>query len=83
MRLILTAEQCAQIEPHVRPGFTLLGKLEREPFDGTNARTSGRLRIELGSVPTGALPALREAIRQATAPSRTKPAPATARPAQA
>jgi hypothetical protein len=66
MRLILTPEQAAQIEPHLRHGRTLLGKVEREPFDGSNAATCGQLRIELGSVPTSALPALRDAIRTAT-----------------
>jgi len=76
-RLILTSEQSAQIEPHLRPGWTLLGKLEREPFDGTNAATSGRLRLELGSVPTDRLPALREAIRQAATPAPRRKAGGT------
>ena len=72
MRLILTPEQAAEIEPHMRPGFTLMGKIEREMFDGTNAATSGQLRLELGSVPTRSLPALRTAVRKAmaNAPSR-------------
>ncbi len=72
MKLLLTPAQAAQIEPHLRPGMTLLGKIEREGFDGSNAGTSGRLTLELGSVPTASLPALRDAIRNATAPA---PAP--------
>jgi hypothetical protein len=69
MRLILTPEQSAQLAPLMRHGWTLLGKLDRKPFDGSNVETSGRLRLELGSVPTSALPALR-AIRTATEPAR-------------
>ena len=76
MRLELTTAQAAQIEPHLRHGMTLLGKIEREGFDGSNAGTSGRLTLELGSVPTASLPALRDAIRNATA---TAPAPAPKR----
>ena len=66
MRLQLSDEQAAQIEPHLRPGFALLGRVIREPFTGSNAATSGTLTIELGSVPEMSLPALREAIRSAT-----------------
>ncbi len=68
MHLILTTQQAA-IEPHIRHGWTLIGKVEREPFTGTNASTSGRLRIELGTVPSSSLPALRAAIVNATAPA--------------
>ena len=57
MRLILTSEQSAQVEP----------------FTGTNASASGQLRLELGAVPTSSLPALREAITQATAPKAVAP----------
>jgi hypothetical protein len=59
MKLLLTAEQQAAIEPHLR--------------DGTNSSTSGRLRIELGAVPSSSLPALRAAITQATAPKAPAP----------
>jgi len=69
MKLILTSEQQAAIEPHIRHGWTLIGKVEREMFTGTNASASRKLWIELGSVPTSALPALREAITKATAPA--------------
>jgi hypothetical protein len=58
MRLPLSPAQAAQIE--------------REGFDGSNAGTSGRLTLELGSVPTASLPALRDAIRNATAPAPAK-----------
>ena len=66
MKLTLTADQASQIEPHLRPGWTLLGKIGREQFTGTNPQTSGALVLELGRVPEAALPALREAIRKAT-----------------
>jgi hypothetical protein len=72
MRLELTTDQAAAVAPHLRPGMTLLGKIEREGFDGSNAGTSGRLTLELGSVPTASLPALRDAIRNATAPAPAK-----------
>jgi hypothetical protein len=72
MKLPLTPAQAAQIEPHLRPGWTMLGKVEREPFSGTNAETCGRLVLELGSVPASALPRLRDAIRAATAPAKPK-----------
>lgn len=72
MRFELTTDQAAQIEPHLRTGMTLLGKIEREGFDGSNPQVSGRLTLELGSVPTASLPALRDAIRNATAPAPTK-----------
>lgn len=57
MRLILTSEQAAQVEP----------------FTGTNASTSGQLRLELGAVPTSSLPALRDAIVKAPAPKAPGP----------
>ena len=72
MHLILTSAQAAQVAPHIRPGWTLLAKIEREMLDGTNTATAGQLRIEIGAVPTRALPALREAIRTATAPAPPK-----------
>lgn len=76
MHLILTSEQQAAIEPHIRHGWTLIGKVEREMFTGTNTSTSGRLRIELGTVPSSSLPALRAAIAapapKATAPKKPK-----------
>ena len=73
MRLILTSEQAAQVEPHMRHGWTLLAKIEREMLDGTNTATAGQLRIEIGAVPTASLPALRAAVLQATAPKATAP----------
>ena len=63
--IILTAGQTAVIEPLLRLGFVVLGRVMREPFDGSNAGTSGRLIIEFGPVPKAALPKLREAIRRA------------------
>lgn len=73
--LVLTLEQAAQIEPHMRPGSALLGRVMREPFTGSNAATCGTLTMELGSVPEASLPALREAIRKAmaSAPANRKP----------
>lgn len=72
MKLILTSEQQAAIEPHIRHGWTLIGKVEREMFTGSNAGTAGQLRLELGVVPNIALPSLREALTKATA---TAPVP--------
>ena len=74
MRLELTPEQVAQIEPHMRTGTALLGRVMREPFTGSNAATCGALLLELGPVPESSLPALRDAIRTATAsaPKRTR-----------
>lgn len=62
MKLVLTPDQCAPIEPHLKLGRALLGRVLREPYDGTNVATSGRLTLELGSVPEASLPALRAAI---------------------
>lgn len=73
--IILTAGQTATIEPLLRPGLVVIGKVMREPFDGTNAATSGRLTIELGPVPEVALPKLREAIRRAQEPRVGKSPP--------
>ena len=72
MRLALSPEQVAAVSPQMRPGFALLGRITREGFDGTNAATSGTLILELGTIPTASLPALRDAIRKATAPAPTK-----------
>ncbi len=80
MRLILTPEQAAQITPHMRPGFALIGRIAREMFDGTNAGTSGRFVIELGTVAEIALPALRLAIQRAMERSRRAPARPSRRP---
>ena len=73
MKLILTPEQQAAIAPHIRHGWTLIGKVEREMFTGTNASASGQLRLELGAVPSSSLPALRAAIVKATAPKAPAP----------
>ena len=72
MRLELTPQQAAQIESHMRPGTALLGRVMREPFTGSNAATCGTLLLELGPVPESSLPALRDAIRTATAPGPAK-----------
>ena len=72
MRLELTTAQAAAVTPHLKSGMTLLAKIEREGFDGSNPQVSGRLILELGNVPTASLPALRAAIRSATAPAPTK-----------
>ena len=70
--IVLTSEQAAVIERLLSPGLVVLGRVMREPFDGTNATTSGRLTLELGTVPESSLPALRDAIRTATAPGLAK-----------
>lgn len=66
MIIKLTVEQSALVTPHLQPGRVWLGRIMREPFDGSNASTSGRLQIELGSVPESCLPKLRAAIAKAT-----------------
>lgn len=71
--LVLTLEQTAAIALLMRPGRVVLGRVMREPFNGTNATTCGRFTLELGTVPEVALPALREAIRTATNPAPVKP----------
>ena len=60
--LLLTAEQSAALTPSLRAGTALLGRVMREPFNGENPGTCGRLIIELGTVPESSLPRLREAI---------------------
>ena len=72
MRLELTIQQAAKLTAHSKPGFTMLGKIEREAFSGSNAETAGRLLLEVGNVPTASLPALREAIRTATTTTKPK-----------
>ena len=51
MILVLTDSQAALVLPLMQPGRVLLGRVMREPFDGTNAATCGRLILELGTVP--------------------------------
>lgn len=65
MILELTEAQVATLRENSTPGRTLLCRIAPEAFDGTNATTSGRLRLEFGTVPTASLPALREAILKA------------------
>lgn len=72
LRLTLTPEQAAQVTPHMRAGFALLGRIMPEPYTGAgaNAATSGRLSLELGAVKESALPSLRDAIRKANEPAK-------------
>lgn len=72
MRLPLTAEQFRQIEPHMQPGFTILGRLDREPFDGTNGATSGRLTLIFTAIPGARLDAVRAAIAGEPKPARKR-----------
>ena len=77
MKLTLTTAQAAQIEPHLRTGWTLLGRITREGFDGTNGATSGRLEILFAEIPSERLDAVRHAIagepeRAGTKPRRSK-----------
>jgi hypothetical protein len=81
LKLPLSAEQCQQVEPHLRVGFALLGRITREAFDPAvgNSATSGRLILEAGFVPESSLPALRLAIQRANAPKgRARKAKTTA-----
>lgn len=68
--LSLTPEQAAQLTPHLRAGFALLGRIMPEPYTGANAATSGRLTLEFGAVKESALPSLRDAIRKANEPAK-------------
>lgn len=69
MKLHLSHEQAAELKSFLRPGITLLARINRETFDGTNPGTSGSPFIEFGPVPSASLPALREAILEATNPT--------------
>ncbi len=69
MRMELTADQCAQLTPHLRPDAVLLGRVERESFNGTNADVSGRLLIVFTSIPADRLDAVRLAIDGELAPA--------------
>jgi hypothetical protein len=62
MRLELTTDQAAQIEPHLRPGTVLLARVDRAPFDGTNPQTSGALMLVFASIPIERLASVRAAI---------------------
>jgi hypothetical protein len=85
MILPLSPEQAQIAESLAQPGFVLIGRIIREPYNGANVETSGRWSVELGAVPEAALPALRDAISRAKeAPSRMRAQsslPATAQPA--
>ena len=73
MKLPLNIAQAAQIEPHLRPGWTLLGRVMREGFDGTNGATSGRLEILFAEIPSERLDAVRAAIGGQAAPAKRRP----------
>lgn len=74
-QLPLTEQQSAQLKRHMRHGYTLLGRIMHEQFDGSNATTCGRLVLEYVSVLDSKLPALRAAIAtvQTEAPKQKKP----------
>lgn len=72
MKLPLTDGQVAEIEAHLPPGRVLIIALSREVFDGTNADNSGRRCLEFASIPQKALPAVREAVKKASAPREKK-----------
>lgn len=69
MRLALTYAQIEEMKAHLRPGVTLLAKITRETFDGSNPSTSGEPFIDFGAVPTSSIDALRTAIREANDPT--------------
>ena len=70
MRLALSPAQAAEIMPHSRPGWQLLGRVEREPFSGSNAETSGALQLIFVSFPAERLDAVRRAIAGEPLPKR-------------
>lgn len=67
--LILTPEQTAEILFHLKPGKSLVARVCREAFAGSNPDTSGRLLIEFVEISNSSLPALRELVIQAKAPA--------------
>lgn len=73
--LTLTAEQAMEITRHIRPGFTILGRIEPEPFSAAlgNGATSGRLRLVFTEIPADRLDNVRKAIAgEAPKPKRRK-----------
>lgn len=79
--ILLTAEQAAQIPEHLpTPFHFLLGRIERIPYDGTNAKTCGKeWRIVCIVCPDTALEGIRKAIEKASlhTPKKTKRAKRT------
>ena len=85
MRLPLTTDQAAQIEPHMRPGLTMLARIERETFAGTNGATSGRLMLIFIEIRGDRMDAVRAAIAGEAAPplakrSKVMPSPCSVPP---
>lgn len=72
MKLHLTQTQVDAMRPFLKPGQTLLARIGREIFDGRNADTSGSPYVEFGPVPDASLPSLREAVRNANNPAKSK-----------
>lgn len=48
LTLVLTADQAAQVQPHLKLGRVMLGRIIPELYTGTNPETSGRLTLEIG-----------------------------------
>ena len=75
-RVVLTTEQAEDLGPLLAslsllpPGARLLGEIRREPFDGTNADTSGRWVLTCGVVSNEQCQRMRDAYAKATSKPR-------------
>lgn len=63
MTLTLTPDQRSEITSRMKPGFTMIARITREQFDGTNPNSAGQFAIEFGLVPDAAIPAIRQIIK--------------------
>ncbi len=75
MILPLTAEQLTALAAFQQPGFVLLARLDRETFNGSNAATSGTMRLLCTSIPDDRLAAVRAAIAGEKPPAKRKAKP--------
>ncbi len=77
MKLPLTTDQTAQIEPHLRHDAVLLARVDRLAFDGTNSATAGALMLVFTSIPIERLASVRLAISGEQAKPKRKAKPQT------
>ena len=68
MRLTISSGQAAELSRHMRHGWQLLARVERETFEGGNGSTSGALHLVFVAVPAERLDAVRAAIAGEQAP---------------
>jgi hypothetical protein len=72
MKIDLTDEQRAALEPHLGAGKVILATLTREQFQGNNPDTSGRVQIEFRVLPAAAVDSLRQGVRKVLAKAAEK-----------